>query len=181
MTPMMVRGIRSTRPVWANSISCLETEMRRHKSQVDINTFELQKSCINAVRENRNYIESWIDHLFQWGFPLNLYSFLRLSSNSWTRRARTPWPACWCDIAPCPAAQAKMRNYICREEFFTSWLWDLKTKRRGESDGGDVGLGLDSVPNPLARHRWLGPDTTDRNRKESQFQICDAAGKCHDT
>ena len=94
MTPMMVRGIRSTRPVWANSISCLETEMRRHKSQVDINTFELQKSCINAVRENRNYIESWIDHLFQWGFPLDksvlfspsLISFLNTSgSNPVTR------------------------------------------------------------------------------------------------
>ena len=52
--------------------------------------------------------------------------------------------------------------------FLSSWHQDLEAECRGESDGGHVGLGLHSVPNPLPRHRWLGSDTNRNGERYSR-------------
>ena len=58
MTPMMVLGIRSTRPVWANSISCLVTDISGNSDTFSVNSdsgsmsdiFEIQYKEDQTIR-----------------------------------------------------------------------------------------------------------------------------------
>ena len=47
-------------------------------------------------------------------------------------------------------------------------IQDLEAECRGEPDCGHVGLSLHSVPNPLARHRWLRSDANTNGERHSR-------------